>query len=297
MLMGILPARTSSQTDTEWLTLHRVSLSVSGSYHDRPWNKYNESVALEQEAFNYQPAYPSPSGSFKKIIGDAAIDAVIGYRVFGNLTINAVGGYTGTGSKSHVSWIYSPTDQPQIIQNVAFRFLEYGAGLQYGREVSDNLHVSGSLRVCRAEGIYNYDYFVDYGGQRYWVNAKLQQPRIDYRAALEVAYKVYGPLSLLSSLEYRWLKFPNLRGTGTYSTEYDNTGLGPSKPVTFASGLIQADGYFGMDPGSPFLPAAGVLFFPWSRARIQNNYGIFYGSPAILDLSGFGMNVGVRVEF
>lgn len=303
-----MPCPVIAQDEVPWLSFSRLSLSAATSYHFSPWKKYNESLQLAQDAIRYSAGYPSPSGSLEKILGDGTFEIALGYRIISGLSVNLIGGYTSTSSNGAFSYPiegivyldgygYAYDSELSIHQDIKFNVLEYGIGFQYSYEIMEDVQLSTLASIHRSFGRFNFEYDYQAPYDRNLFSAELQETQRDFRAGIGALVRLYGPLSLSSSVEYRWLKFPNLRGNGTHLEQHNHPNNIYEQSREFNAGLGEADGYFGLeiDDNDKWYVAEYLLYRLWTSAEVQSWWK--RKTPATLNLSGVGIKVGVRFEF
>jgi hypothetical protein len=285
----------AQEENTPWLSFERLAVTAGSTYHFVPWKKYNESMSLAQTAISYDPYYQDPGGEFEKIRGDVSFDFALGYRIVGGLSVNLNGGYLATGSLSTV-WYYRGTWGWIMSQKVNIDVPYYGIGIQYERDVTQRLSVAASGCISRFPALFSFENRRDWVGQSRIVHtATLRETRYGMMCRCDFLCRAFGPLSVNASVNYRWLKYPNLAGNGTYT--YKDEGAPPySRSYPFGARLGEAQGYFGiiLSPEDQAHTNVGVLYDLWERTsapRVYNNQ-----QPAVLNLSGFGISVGIRYE-
>ncbi len=285
----------AQEENTPWLSFERLAVTAGSTYHFVPWKKYNESMSLAQTAISYDPYYQDPGGEFEKIRGDVTLGFALGYRIVGGLSVNLNGGYLTTGSLSTV-WYSRGIGGWIISQKVNIDVPYYGIGIRYERDVTQRLSVAASGCISRFPALFSFENKRDWVGQSRIVHtASLRETRYGMMYKFELFYRAFGPLSINTSIDYRWLRYPELSGNGTYTWETEN--LPPSaSSYSFKARLGEAQGYFGiiLSPEDQAHTDVGVLYNLWSRApvpRVWTNQ-----QPAVLDLSGFGISVGIRYE-
>jgi hypothetical protein len=282
----------AQETDVPWLSLKRLSVMGSSSYHYSPWQKYNESLALAGDAFRYDPYYQNPRGTFEKVFGDASFDLTALYRLVPRLSVGIRAGLLTTGGTAAVSYnratVTTVTVLPSdfirsIEQNVRLDVPHYGIGLQYALSLSKTLELSASTYVSRYLGTFSFDY-TD-GTSVY--TADLREGRFGLVSSVDILCTIYGPLSIASSFEYRWLKFPHLTGNGLYTQHaYTYT-------QAFEAQLGEADGYFGLL--FKYVPNGPGIHALWERTPSVSWW--ITQKPAVLDISGVGLSLGVQYAF
>jgi hypothetical protein len=293
LTLVIISAHTYAQeADVPWLSLKRLSVTGSGSYHYRPWQKYNESLALAQDALRYDPYYQNPRGTFEKILGDASFDLTALYRVIPRLSVGIRAGFLTTGGTAVVSYNRAyvtkvtifPSDLTKSIeQKMRLDVPHYGVGLQYALNLCESLQLSASTYVSRYLGTFSFDYRD--GTSVY--TADLREGRFGLTSSVDLLCTIYGPVSIATSFEYRWLRFPRLTGNGLYTQHaYTYT-------QAFEAQLGEADGYFGLLFKN--VPEGPGIHSLWERT--PSNPWWITQKPAVLDISGVGLSLGVQYAF
>lgn len=296
-LLSPLLSPAFGQEEVPWLSLERLSISTSGSYHFRPWHFYNNSLSLVEQAVRYDAAYTNPAGSYEKIVGDMGTGLVISYQLLEGLHIEGLGLYTMTGGSVRL-------EQPRIsfppsvtIQDLSLRVIEWGIGVRSTFSLGNEFDLNTALHVSRASGELRYDYgYIPTNRQEYLFEADLNDRSSAVRAAVEVSYRLFGLFQLTGGVEYRWLRFDNLEGWG--KEIYRDKGFPYEGIRPFQAKLAQTKGYFfGLIPSDgSYISNAHLMRTLWTRTEI---YPSWWNNlePASLDLSSFGFRIGVRYEF
>lgn len=287
------------QEGDPWLSLGRLSLSTSGSYHFRPWHFYNNSLSLVEDAVRYDPTYENPKGSYERIVGDMGTGLVLSYRLLEGLHIEGAGMYTMTGGSVRLELPQAPFPSSVTTQDLSLRVIEWGIGVRSKFLLGDEFDLNTSLQVSRASGKLRYDYsYIPSNRQEYLFEADLNDRSTVIRAAVEGGYRLFGPLQITGGVEYRWLRFDNFEGWG--NEIYRDKGFPYESIRPFQATLGQTGGYFfGLIPteGSS-ISNPHLMRTIWSRTEI---FPFWWGNlqvkPASLDLSSFGIRIGVRYEF
>lgn len=306
-IASLLPCSVIAQDEVPWLSLSRLSLTASSSYHFSPWKKYNESLQLAQEAIQYDSYYAAPKGSFEKILGDGTIEVDIGYRLVEELSLYAIGGYTTTSSDDNFSYTvlglgtngeFIVLVEPRFSQKVKLNIFEYGIGARYSYEISKGVKIFSSTSASRSDAKFNFDYEYQRLSQRYVYSVEMLDAKYSYRVGVGIQVNLFGPINLNSSIEYRWLKFADFQGDGTYLEQYNNPNSSYEYSQTFQTHLGESDGYFGIYSLMPNRPIINehLLHILWRRTSVGATW---YSTkkPATLELSGIGINLGVQLEF
>jgi hypothetical protein len=128
-------------------------------------------------------------------------------------------------------------------------------------------------------------------------SANLRESTFGAGTYVEAHLTALRPFSIICRVDYRWLTLKNLRGQGSETDIYvypDGTRIGG--PGTFEAQLGEAGGYFGL-----YIPATGtmtstyMLHQIWARTPTSPWWST--QQPTSLDLSGFGLSLGVSYAF
>jgi hypothetical protein len=290
----------AQQSDESWLSLSRLSLSASGSYHYAPWTKYNESLLLVQEAVQYNPAYRNPSGSLDQIKGDLTYQIEADYRVFSSFSVTIVAGWLHTEGVMdfHDTWGSTTSSfSDSYIQSMWLSSFHFGAGVAYNQIIDGDISLSAGASIVRFPA--NLDFQAAYlpPMTAFLFSANLKESALGVLAHVETRLRSYGPLSFVSRLEYRWLTLKNLRGRGSETDVYAYSyGTSIGGPGTFEAQLGEAAGYFGliMSPGNAPMNSH-LLHQLWYLTPVGRWWET--QQPTSLDLSGVGISLGVSYEF
>jgi len=252
-----------------------------------------------EEAVRYDPTYTNPAGSYEKIIGDMGTGLVLSYRLWEGFHIEGVGRYTMTGASVRL-------EQPRISfppsltqQDLSLRVMEWGIGVRSTFLLGNEFDLNTALHISRASGKLRYDYaYIPTHRQEYVYEADLNDQNTVIRAAVEGGYRLFGPLQITAGVEYRWLRFDNLEGWG--NEIYRDKGFPYEGIRPFQAKLAQTKGYFfGLIPSEgSYISNPHLMRTIWNRTEI---FPFWWGNlevkPASLDLSSFGLRIGVRYEF
>ena len=281
-----------AQEETSWISVERLSLTASGSYSYRPWNNLNESLRIATEAINYDPAYPSPTGSAQKIMGDIAGELAFSYRVAYGFRVLVVGDITATSSNTTLQ--SAPKSGTETTQDIHFKMLGYGAGAEYRFELGEALDVTPFIVIRQEHATVDYSYHITWDpSYGYWFDARLKDSRMGTSTGIRVAFRIVEGVRVMSGIEYRHVEFPNLHGDGTFVPL--NNELPHTQPIEAV--LAVGNGYFGIDAKSrsSYIPS-NLLRTLWWRAgpaqSLENSI-----TPTSLDLTAFGITLGVRIDF
>lgn len=292
-----------AQEEDGWLSLGRLSASTSATYHYAPWKAYNASLTLAQDAIRYTPRFLNPDGQLEKVLGDASYDVTIAYRIVSTFSMEVSAGILQV--ESHDSFRYALTypvyvhgatilnGEPLIQQNLALNSPHFGIGMRYTSDVSSLLHISVSAVLERHSGSLKFNYRYEFPGSSDLFGANLGQPRFGARATCAVSLALDQSFRIVAGVDYRWLKFTNLQGRGTYTSVYSYTDISSH---AFDAQLGEGNGYFGLHiapKDEPYIPVyilhglwSGSAAGPWWQTQ-----------PTSLDISGIGMTIGVQYAF
>jgi hypothetical protein len=307
LVLVIVSVQTYAQeTDVPWLSLKRLSVTAGAAYHYNPWKKYNESMSLAQDAIRYNPNYPNPQGGLEKVFGDGTFRIRAGYRVISGFSLNVGAGFMRTGGTIRVSWnpsilVYpggypAPGPTRSANQEMQLNVPEYGAGFQYTYNLDDSFGISVSTLVSCCQGSFRFKHTYEYASWKYDFSADLKETKVGAVAGVELTLNAFAPLGIVSFVEYRWLRFPGLHGNGTYVYQEKQASWSYEESRPFEGRLGEADGYFGLliTPSNQSV-ADYVLHQLWQSAPVQPWWKT--QQSAVLDLSGFGIGLGVRYAF
>lgn len=298
----ILPLCSYSQEEGEnWLSAGRLSLTTSASYHYAPWERYNESMKLVQDAIRFSPTNQNPQGNLEKILGDGSIDLTAAYRLISGLSVFIRSSYLAGGGSFNLS--FNPYGYPDPIytsyhsQKMRLEVREYGAGFRYTQRLNRRFELAAFGSVFRSLGSVQFDYRYSQTDEEDLFSVELNDGRTGISCGIELVFTTSRHFSIVSSVDYRWIKFPELQGTGTYVWRYtyDWGVYESSKP--FDARLGQADGYFGLfiDSRKTGFDRDNVLHTLWGGTPTQPFW--YNQRPDVLDLSGVGVSLGVRYAF
>ncbi len=287
----------AQQGDESWLSLSRLSLSASGSYHYAPWKKYNESLLLVQEAIRYNPAYRNPSGSLDQINGDLTYQLEASYRVFSSFSVTIVAGWLHTEGVMDFHNVSTSSYSQSYFQTMWLSSFHFGAGLAYAYTLDDDLSLSAGASIIRYPA--NLDFQANFQStpDAYLFSANLKESALGVHAHIEAHFSAFGRLSIVPRIEYRWLTLKNLRGRGSETDVYAYSyGTSIGGPGTFEAQLGEAAGYFGLiiSPGNGFINSH-LLHQLWYLTPVGRWWET--EQPTSLDLSGAGISLGVSYEF
>jgi hypothetical protein len=292
----LFPSSLLSQVaDPGWLSWSRVSVSASGSYYLVPWKKYNESMKLVEDAIQYSPSYQNPRGALERINGDGTAGIAVSYRIYSGLSVLVSSSYLTGGGSYDVT--YGTSFPSQFTQKMRLHVWEHGAGLRFTHAVGNDISISVFGLAQRSFGrlVFDFHYVPSYTTDQF--SADLRDKRWSGTSGIDIQYRVFHDLSLITSVEYRWLKFQELQGNGTYADGIDPSSNRPGYAYNFSARLGEADGYFGLMIPREFggyVPIQ-VLHILWGMTPAQQWW--YTEKPTALDLSGIGIRFGVQYEF
>lgn len=296
----------AQEADVPWLSLRRLSVTATAAYHYNPWKKYNEAMSLAQDAIRYSSTYPNPHGGLEDIVGDGTFRIKAAYRVISGFSFNIGAGFVSTRGTIDVFWnptvLIDPGGYPapgptrSTNQKMQLSVLEYTAGVQYTHDLNDALSLSASALVSRNQGSFQFNHTYQYASSKHDFSADLKETTVGAVAGIELAFHALAPFSVITFAEYRWLKFRDLHGSGTYVYQEKQPSWSYEYSHPFDARLGEADGYFGLlvTPSNQS-PPDYLLHQLWENAAVQPWWKT--QQPAVLDLSGFGIGLGVRYEF
>jgi hypothetical protein len=287
----------AQQGDESWLSLSRLSLSASGSYHYAPWKKYNESILLVQEAVQYNPNYANPSGSLDKIIGDLTYQIEARYDVVSSFSITVNAGWMQTEGVMDFNNVSTSSYSQSYVQTMWLSSFHYGAGLAYTHVLGDDLSLSAGASIIRFPA--NLDFQARFEAPTYagLFSASLKESALGAQAYIEALFNAFGRFSIVPRIEYRWLTLNNFKGRGSETDVYsDRSGVSIYGPSSFEAQLGEADRYFGLIFSSSDFPINSQLLH---RLWALTPSGQWWNTqqPTSLDLSGFGVSLGVSYAF
>lgn len=295
MVLPLLSSSLLAQDEVPWLSLSRLTVSSAATYHYRPWNFYNNSLSLVEQAVRYDFVYTNPSGSFEKILGDAGGEISASYRILSGLSLEVFGSYGETGGAVHLT--YGPPSLTIVIeQEISLRLYEFGSGIRYIFKPLENVSLAAVVRISKAYGTMDYEFlFLPPWQWKHLYQAELKDRTTVSRIGLEATYPLWNNVKLIGSVEYRWMSFDKLEGAGKETNYY---GSGPDYENSFRARLAQINGYFfGVEAiEGTHIYTEHLMHTLWSRTEL---YAQWWSNrePAILDLSSLGLKLGVSYEF
>jgi hypothetical protein len=286
----------AQQGDESWLSLSRLSLSASGSYHYAPWKKYNQSLLLVQEAVRYNPSYANPSGSLDKIIGDLTYQIEARYNVISSFSLTANAGWMQTEGVMDFNNVSASGFGQSYVQTMWLKSFHFGAGLTYAYVFDNDLSLSAGASFVRYPANLDFQARFQSPPSAYLFTANLEESALGVHAHVEAFFRAFGRLSIVPRIEYRWLTFNNFHGRGS-ETDINSypSGVQIGGPGSFEAQLGEADGYFGLIISSTNGVNSHLLHRPWALTPAGQWWNT--QQPTSLDLSGFGVSLGVSYAF
>ena len=286
-ILFLVPVILTAQDQSErWLSLDRLSVSVTSSYAFVPWREFNDSYQIFHDAVGYNSAYPNPTGYIQKIQGDASIGLQVNYRLFGGLSVFVGGEYGGTKAKME----FKPQDFLMQAYRHEFEFsmTNIGGGIAYEQNATSWLRTTVFFSVETSKGKLNTNYGSNYVTSIRTFSAPLSDRAILFRGGYGLGIDLLDPLSIDLMVEYRSLRYDGLKGRGLYVQQYTTGGyyyeegfdaILVSGPEYFGAGLAQSS-------SSYLYQALGLWMADLSSIP----------SPATLDLSGISIRLALGVR-
>ncbi len=281
-----------------WLSPQRLSLSLASTYFFNPWDNYNNALARVTDRIRLDPYFVEPEGYYEEINGDLALQGTLSYKILGRIAARVTGQYGQ--SSSQFEFYPEPDKLPESAYSDAFHqelnweYWSVGAGASYQVPVANRWHLKISADVERYSAHLNLKW-----RQSYYADGPLPEDEGDIvqanfedqtwggRLTAAVQWQCAGPLVLVAGASYRFTEFDQLEGPAAYSNFY-------LENVPFTAALVEAPNYFGVrikEKGAGeydfFLPPLTFLTSPDENARV----------PAKVDLSSFGLTLGIQVGF
>lgn len=293
------------------LSHQRLSVSISGTYFPNPWDDYNSAVRTVTNRIQKDLFFYEPIGEWEEINGDAGFLLQLGYELHPHWQFGLNFSRYQTGARFY--FYPDPaqiTDEFQLSgsyafdQDINFSATGFGLGIGYQRPVWQKFDGFARIGAARYSGNFELSYLYDNATKTALTTenafeqftGKLTQSSIGYHANIGIAYRIGKSLQIRLSGQYRNLSFDDLRGDGTYTV------FGRSLDAEFR--LMHAKNYFGVghvlegDELWDFLYSQN-----WGNREISNlsfRTDYFYENiwePATVDLSAFGIQLGLSWEF
>ncbi|HEY9164791.1 MAG TPA: hypothetical protein VIS48_01385 [Candidatus Kryptonia bacterium] len=282
--------------------LDRLSVSLTGSYHYAPWKGFNNSLTVLESEIEFDPLYQQTSGWCKQGIGDGASQAKVYFSMTNGIDLVATGAMLqSTASDNLVNYFEQTYDIGEFTnESTIFRLRSYsvGVGVRYHLNITEGVSIICEAFGERAFGRLHFEYAGTNSYFNFVASADMSANTWGGVASVGVRARLYGPISLLSSVDYRYLKFRDFEGSGNYLFKLHNWGLPTVTADSLVSPvkLIEADPYFGVHFINTHATPYSSRYVPYYHT---NYYDDIPGpeTPAILDLSGFGLSIGVEYEF
>jgi hypothetical protein len=182
-------------------------------------------------------------------------------------------------------------------QTMWLRSIHFGAGLAYTHILNDDLSVSAGASIVRYPANLDFQARFQSPPDAYLFSANLEESALGVHAHMEALFSAFGRLSIVPRIEYRWLTLKNFHGRGS-ETDISSypSGVQIGGPGSFEAQLGEADGYFGLII-SPSYGAINshLLHRLWALTPAGQWWNT--QQPTSLDLSGFGVSLGVSYAF
>lgn len=284
------------------LSFSRLSFSLSTAYFPVPWKDLNSSFGDARDAVNYSPSWQSPSGHAEKVIGDANLHARASYRIVGNFSLFLGGMYTERGAEllvrqsvgsGYVSGQFVQTLIVTDVNEFSLVVRGYVFGVEY--EWMDLIPLRISVGMGRAFGQLGYLYDKNDEYTRHTYRSILNAGNRLLIGEISSSVPLVGPISLSATIAYRALTLSSMKGSGVFSFVSHFNGY--SESHTFSSELIQARSYYGITTtgsGQAEVSESYILHSLWSKTPQSWDWWQAR-QPAVVDLSGFGFSIGLRV--
>lgn len=278
----------------------RFSVQFGSAYHFNPWKNYNNALATVSQEIRLNRFYIEPIGYYEKINGDLSAQAGLGYHlpeISPHLSLLLSGQFArldaGFEFYPDPGKIPAQFISPAFHQEINFRFWSAGAGLLYRLPLTEKWSVQASAGVDRFSANLDLQW-------RYWpwtqgplpagegeqLSAKLEDDCWGGQARLLLAWKRFGPVSLLAGAEYRFAKFKSFEGLATHVF---------SRERPFVAELVEASNYFGVRvKEQPGLEQDMIYLSPLTFQTLPDETSRV---PATIDLSGLGLTLGLQMEF
>ncbi len=266
------------------------TISITSDYHFSPWTKLNDMLGVIGDQVKFNPSvYQNTTGSYDRINGDISLRLKFGYRVFEPVRIFLTSSYVRTGSdlKLNNSWEFLWSGTADQSMSFGLNVYSIGAGAEYTLRVSRLFSLTASVLGERSFGIMRFQSEATSSTELLKSAADMKSQVWSGQASVGVRMHLYGRVSLLGAVDYRFLRFPAFNGSGSY--------LGTVLP---SSTWISVNSSAKLVEGEHYL---GVLYEP---RGLQSPYPASYeltplsrgDTPAILNMSGLGGSLGIEIE-
>ena len=293
-----LPTSAHSQGD-DWLSLSRLSLSVSSGYYINPWKNYNQAVESAVQSIRLNPRFIEPRGYYETVQGIGTLNAEVAYQLSGRLQLVLNGGYgqLDAGMEFYPEPSFLPSDKRSLAfhQQLSYNQQTYGIGAQYKFHLRDELLLTVGTIIeyhhANMEILWRHNRFStgplpEGSGEQ--LRADLSSSTVGAMFTFGAQYRFWGPVSITGQVRYRISTLNEFEGPATF-------GSAPGFERPFTAELVEAPNYFGVrvkeQPADPtqqvFLPPLTFLSAPDESARM----------PASVTLSSFGLSGGVVITF
>jgi len=297
ILCFILSLPCLAQTEDEsWLSLSRLSLSVTTGYHLNPWKNYNQAVETAARSVSADPFFIEPRGFYERIEGSGTIEALVSYRVHERVSAVLYGGYWELDVG--MEYYPEPTLLPSTLRSLAFhqqmsyQQQTFGVGAEYGFPFDEKL----LLTIGATVDYYNADIGIRWRHNRNatgplpentgeHLEAELHSTTFGATVAGGAQFHFWGPVHFGGQIRYRFATLKNFEGPAKFFF----SSSAPERP--FSAELVEASNYFGVrvkdSSALVFLPPLTFLTEPDETARV----------PASIHLSSFGVTGGIIIRF
>ena len=297
ILCFILSLPCLAQTEDEsWLSLSRLSLSVTTGYHLNPWKNYNQAVETAARSVSADPFFIEPRGFYERIEGSGTIEALVSYRVYERVSAVLYGSYGEfeAGMEFYPDPAQLPSGRSSLAfhQHISYQQQTFGVGAQYEFHPADAFLLTIKATV---------DYYDADIGIRWRHNRNATGPLPEntgehleaelhattYGATVSGGAQVHlwGPVHFGGQIRYRFATLKNFEGPAKFFFSSSAT----ERP--FTAELVEASNYFGVrvkdSSALVFLPPLTFLTEPDETARV----------PASIHLSSFGVTGGIIIRF
>ena len=244
-----------------------------------------------------------PTGEYGKINGDLLFKAGIGYQILPRFYVSINGQYGSSSAKFEFYPDWSiPIEvwggSPAHKQSFTFDIYSLGLGVFYRYPINEKIFISAAGSVDSYTGKMSFEVastqwatgpienetYVDYP----LTTANLEDNSWGWKLDLGFHFKLVGALSAHIGGSYRHVKFSNLRGDGEQQS-FDTL-------IEFSTELVEESNYFGLGnfevhtPGWEWYGVLPPLTFNTMPYAFETTR-----TPAIIDMSSFGIQVGLSL--
>lgn len=268
-----------------------------------PWEQYNSALETVTERIRYDPAFINPQGSYEKIRGDLRQQSGLRVRIFRGLYAGLDYQWGSTAARFHFFPNLEGTrfSSPAFDQHIELNTWAVGVGLTYLKTIGSRFNLMLSFFRDR----YDHKLALNWQSDRFasgempadegnYLSVDFATQQWTARFNFSAGIKLWGPLRLITGVQYRRLKWTDIEGQATYRPGYT-----PQEDY-FPVRLVHKFNYFGVEQTAPgeitgfdYDQIFNDLAFrtenyPQSRENLQ---------PATLDLSGWGLKTSIEVGF